>query len=271
MANNGKILVSMTSYPGRIKNVGMSIFLLLTQQTLPPDEIHLWLAIPQFPNKEVDLPSDLQKIVKHPKVNVHWLAENTYVHKRHEIFKTAAPEDCVFLIDDDVKYSDDLIEQVMNTHDKFPNCIVCYNNYSIHKYKGKRIHYENSKLGPGPHVNKVRWCGQSMIPVNVYPKEILDAEHQTVRNNTSPVSDECWFQPWVVYHSIPIYYLSYGWGIDIDPDNGKDKGLCNWSHKKDDNGLEKRDNWLNAVLHSYPNILNKGYVHPKCCWAGLAA
>ena len=137
----GKILVSMTSYPGRIKNVGISIFLLLEQQTLPPDEIHLWLAVSQFPSKEADLPEDLQKVLRHPKVTLHWLPENTYVHKRHEIFKIAAPEDCVFLIDDDVKYADNLIETVMGVHRKHPGCIVCYNNYSPHQYNGKHILY----------------------------------------------------------------------------------------------------------------------------------
>ena len=180
----GKILVSMTSYPGRIKNVGISIFLLLEQQTLPPDEVHLWLAVPQFPNKEADLPEDLQKVIGHPKVKLHWLPENTYVHKRHEIFKIAAPEDCVFLIDDDVKYADNLIATVMGVHRKHPGCIVCYNNYAFHEYKGKRILYRNSNLWPGPHVNKVRWCGQSMIPASVYPKEVLNPIHQAIRNNT---------------------------------------------------------------------------------------
>lgn len=253
----GKILVSMTSYPGRIKNVGISIFLLLEQQSLPPDEVHLWLAVPQFPNKEADLPEDLQKVIKHPKVKLHWLPENTYVHKRHEIFKIAAPEDCVFLIDDDVKYADNLIKTVMGVHRKHPGCIVCYNNYSPHQYNGKHILYNYPKMPPGPHVNKYRWCGQSMIPCAIYPKEVLDANHQEVRNRTSPVSDECWFQPWIVWHNIPIFYLSYGWGEDIDPGNGKDKGLVAWSHQKDSNGYEKRDNWLNAVLTAYPNIMNK--------------
>ncbi len=254
MVNTGKILVSMTSYPGRIKNVGKSIFFLLTKQTKQPDEIHLWLAEPQFPNKEADLPIDLRKVITHPKVVLHWLPENTYVHKRHEIFKTTGKDDCVFLIDDDVRYADNLIETVMGVHKKHPNCIVCYNNYTLHEYKGRRIIYKNSALGPGPHVNKVRWCGQSMIPVAVYPADILDDEHQRIRNQTSPVSDECWFQPWIVYFHIPIIFLKYGWGEDIDPLNGKDKGLVGWSHQIEPNGYEKRDNWLHAVVSAYPSI-----------------
>ena len=257
MQGTGKILVSMTSYPGRIKNVGIAIFIILTQQTRKPDEVHLWLAIPQFPNREDDLPNDLKTMLKHPKVILHWLPENTYVHKRHEIFKIASPKDCVFLIDDDVKYSDNLIENVMRVHEAHPDCIICYNNYALHEYKGKQILYRDSTLGPGPHVNKVRWCGQSMIPVNIYPMEILDSEHQDIRNRTSPISDECWFQPWIVLHDIPIYFLNYNWGIDIDSKTGKNTGLVSWSHQKDSNGLEKRDNWLNAVLTAYPTILAK--------------
>jgi hypothetical protein len=64
-------------------------------------------------------------------------------------------------------------------------------------------------------------------------------------------------QPWIVKNDIPIYYLNYDWGMDLDPSNGKDKGLVAWSHRKDNNGLEKRDNWLNAVLTAYPDIMHK--------------
>ena len=47
-----RVIVSMTSYPKRITNVGKAIYLLLTKQTRKPDEIHLWLAEPEFLNKE---------------------------------------------------------------------------------------------------------------------------------------------------------------------------------------------------------------------------
>ena len=258
MANTGKILVSMTSYPGRIKNVGMSIFLLLTKQTKQPDEIHLWLAEPQFPNKEADLPIDLRKVLAHPKVVLHWLPENTYVHKRHEIFKTAGKDDCVFLIDDDVRYADNLIETVMRVHAVAPKCIVCYNNYDLHLYDGFRILYKTSTLGMGPHINKVRWCGQSMIPVKLYPCEVLSRECQQIRNQVSPVSDECWLQPFIVLHHIPICFLNFGWGDDISHDTGKQSGLVSWTHRKDPNGYTKRDNWLRAVVSSF-DVIQKVY------------
>ena len=257
MVNTGKILVSMTSYPGRIKNVDMAIFLLLTKQTKQPDEIHLWLAEPQFPNKEADLPMDLRKVLTHPKVVLHWLPENTYVHKRHEIFKTADQDDCVFLIDDDVRYVDNLIETVMGVHQKHPNCIVCYNHYDKHRYNGKHILYGHYCPHDGIYTNQYRWCGQSMIPATVYPNEILSVDNQAIRDQTSPISDECWMQPWIVFHDIPIYFLHFGWGDDIDPVTGKNTGIVSWSHQKDKEGYERRDIWLNNVLTSIPALLGK--------------
>ena len=54
-----KIIVSLTTFPGRINTVDKTISTLLTQ-TLKPDEVILWLAESQFPNKE--LPEQLTKL-----------------------------------------------------------------------------------------------------------------------------------------------------------------------------------------------------------------
>ena len=249
------IKVSMTSYPGRISNVGKSIYFLLTKQTLKPDEIHLWLAVPEFPNKEKDLPQDLVAILNADNVFIHWLPKNTYCHKRHEIFKYTTDNDCVFLIDDDVRYNDKLIETVMNDHEKFPDSIINYNGYSEHVYKGKKIIYTREMNPSEPKIN-IRFCGQSMIPAKIYPKEVLSDENEEIRDKICPICDESWFTPWLVYYNIPVYCEHFGWGIDIDPKINKWKGLCNSTHAIEANGYEKRDNWLNIVLHTYPKLLN---------------
>lgn len=44
-----------------------------------------------------------------------------------------------FLIDDDVRYADDLIENCMKAHNIFPEAIVAYNLYSQHIYRGKKF------------------------------------------------------------------------------------------------------------------------------------
>lgn len=178
------------------------------------------------------------------------------MHKRHEIFKYTTDNDCVFFLDDDVRYSDDLIKTVMKFHEQYQNCIICYNSYSPHKYNGKHILY-TTVYESSPQINVIRWCGQSMIPSNIYPKYILSNEYQIVRDRVSPISDECWFQPWTVWHDIPILHLRYGWGQNIDKNINMWSGLCKSTHEKCSNGLEKRDNWLYATLTAYPYIYEK--------------
>lgn len=211
----------------------------------------------EFSKKEQDLPLDLQLLISTSKLYVHWLPNNSYVHKRHEIFKYTRDEDCVFFIDDDVRYADNLIKNVMKQHEKYQNCIICYNSYPAHKYSGKHILYNNIVYETTPQINVSRWCGQSMIPSNIYPKHILSDEYQSIRNIVSPISDECWFQPWTVWYDIPILHLRYDWGRDIDKNINKFNGLCKSTHEKCANGLEKRDNWLFATLTAFPYIYEK--------------
>lgn len=190
-----RILVSMTSYPKRISNVGKAVWHLLTKQTITPDEIHIWLAETEFPNKENDLPADLRDIIKLPTVFLHWLKRNTYCNKRHEIFKMTTDSDLVFLMDDDVYYNPRLIETVLSVHKRIPDCIVNY------------THYAETDC----------WCGQSMIPAKLYPKCALKQKYQDFIFNNNIKSDEVFINRWIKHYSIPVYNeLRFGWGTLID-------------------------------------------------------
>lgn len=255
---SGKVIVSMTSYPKRIHNVGISIFCLLSKQTVKPDEIHLWLAEPEFKHKELDLPEDLRRILRLPNVFLHWLPKNTYCHKRHEIFKYTTNEDVVFIVDEDVKYNDRLIEQVLKDHRRFPDSIINFNWYSGHFYSGNRILYKNlpDRDYLVPRTN-IRFFGQSMIPVTLFPKELLSDEMSTFRDKCSPICDESWLTPWFVYNDTKIFCEHFGWGSNLTGTVDMWDGLVKYTHQKESNGLERRDNWLLNVLNTFPQIKTK--------------
>jgi hypothetical protein len=235
----------------------MAIFLILTQQTLPPDEVHLWLALPQFPHKEADLPGDLRKILEHPKITLHWTEKDTYCHKRHEIFKYTNSTDRVYIIDDDTYYDSKLIETVELTHKQHPNCIVCYNVSGRHNYIGKHILYYDTPVG-GPYVNLGRINGNCMFPAGIVPIEIYDPNYIKIRDELTPICDETWITPWLVYYDVPIYYHAFGWGNEINPAYCKmTNGLVSQTHVIETNGLERRDNWLSAILDKFPLIKSK--------------
>ena len=57
------VIVSLTSYPPRIKTVHLTIESLL-MQTQRVKKILLWLSPEEFPNKEDDLPSELLNLLE---------------------------------------------------------------------------------------------------------------------------------------------------------------------------------------------------------------
>ena len=256
MIDNERIIVSMTSYPKRITNVSKAIYFLLTKQTVKPDEIHLWLAEPEFPNRDKDLPQDLQAMLNVDNVFLHWLPKNTYCHKRHEYFNMAKENDCIFIIDDDTYYADNLIETVMKKHKEFPNAVISYNVASLHKYQGKHILYPVSPVG-GPYTNVGRINGNSMFPFKVMPKAVYQAGNLDIRDRCTPICDESWIMPWLVYFDIPIIWLNFGWGTQISKEINMWKGLAPMTHQCEANGLERRDNWLANVLDAFPKIKEK--------------
>ena len=78
---NLKIIVSMTSWPKRIKNVSTVINSLLNQN-IKPDLIELNLSIEEFPNKEKDLPEDINILLSKKYIEINWEEKNTGVFKK---------------------------------------------------------------------------------------------------------------------------------------------------------------------------------------------
>ena len=103
-----RVVVSMTSWKQRIGNVAKVIRSLLEQDRMP-DLIELNLAIPEFPNKELDLPKDLQSLVRsNSRVNVNWVPVDTNVFKKiiPTLQKYAGSGDFIGMsVDDDILYA----------------------------------------------------------------------------------------------------------------------------------------------------------------------
>lgn len=145
MHNGKQVIASMTSYPPRIENVAVCVNYLLTKQTVKPDEVHIWLADPEFPERKI--PDDLAAMIDDKVVFLHWLPENTYTHKKHEIFKIRKDFYC-FLVDDDSRYDDSLIESTLKLSDEYPNTFINYTQYptsicSYHTVRSSGISFQH--------------------------------------------------------------------------------------------------------------------------------
>ena len=116
-----KVTVSLTSYPARIPFVHLAIKSLMLQ-TYKPDRILLWLAEEQFPDKM--LPESLTALEAYG-LEICW-TNDLYGHKKYFYpVKEQQPNEVVITYDDDLIYSHRSIERLMNTHSRYPDCLVC--------------------------------------------------------------------------------------------------------------------------------------------------
>jgi hypothetical protein len=109
------IIVSMTSWPKRIHNVGKVVYSLL-KNTVKPDKIICNLSIEEFPNKEKDLPEDLVLLTECTCFEIFWVEHNTNVFKKFiPTLKRFYNNDYfLFTVDDDELYDSTYIETGIN-------------------------------------------------------------------------------------------------------------------------------------------------------------
>ena len=117
------IIASLTSWPPRIHCVARAVKSLLAQ-TIRPDAIELNLAVPEFPNREQDIPKELRDLHDKGLVNVNWLPQNENVFKKTTpAFRKYMGMDFVlFSCDDDTEYAPTYIRRMLeelDEHDAF--------------------------------------------------------------------------------------------------------------------------------------------------------
>lgn len=116
------ITVSLTSYPGRISYVH-SVIENIAAQTLKPKRVLLWLAKPQFPNGNDDLPQNLLDCVNRGEVEIRWCDEDLRSHKKYFYTMQEYPDDIVITVDDDLVYPSDMIFNLYQSYLAFPDCV----------------------------------------------------------------------------------------------------------------------------------------------------
>lgn len=118
---NGRIIVSLTTYPARISTVWLTIASLL-QQTMKPYKVILWLAEEQFPSYEV--PDSLKRLQKRG-LEICF-CEDLKPHKKYYYAMQEYPEYYIITADDDIFYPEDHIERLWKGHEKYPDAVVCH-------------------------------------------------------------------------------------------------------------------------------------------------
>lgn len=115
-----KIILSMTTYPGRNNIVGWTIKSLLNQ-SVPVDRFILWLAKEQYPGEEI--PQEIQQYMQYG-LEVRF-CNDLRSHKKYYYSMLEYPDAVVITVDDDVIYPEDTVEKLLRMHKKYPDAVIC--------------------------------------------------------------------------------------------------------------------------------------------------
>lgn len=121
-----EVILSLTTFPARIYSVPL-VLETLFRQTVKADRIILWLAEEQFPNKDADR-------ILHKYVDLGLeikYCDDLRSHKKYYYSIKENPESIVITCDDDILYSETMLERLLKTAKEYPGMIVCERAHEI--------------------------------------------------------------------------------------------------------------------------------------------
>ena len=201
-----KVIVSLTTFPDRIRTIHLvleSIF----AQTRKPDEIVLWLAEDEFPQKEAELPQELLEHISHKRVSLRWCPD-LKPHKKYFYAFREHPEEIVVTIDDDVLYSADMLEVLYKSYLLHPNAVSAHRVHlmliseqgEILSYR-KWIHELSACLHQPSMQLMATGCAGILYPVYLLRKEFLDVDAVC---KTCLFADDLWLKAMELLSDVPV-------------------------------------------------------------------
>lgn len=185
-----RLVVSLTSYPGRIGTVHQ-VMESLFAQTVKPDRIILWLAESQFPGREEDLPRSLLDYIPLG-LEIGWCTD-TCSYKKLLPTLERCPEAAIVTVDDDAIYSGNFLAKLVNGSLNHPGEIICHRvtgmvidtDGAFHALGGGLFAHEGACF-----LNKLVGNGGVLYPPHCLHRDVLN---ESLALELAPTNDDQWF------------------------------------------------------------------------------
>lgn len=235
------LIVSFTSFPSRIDFVWMVVET-MKRQTMLPKKIILWLSKEQFPNET--LPDSLVKEID-SLFEIRFVCGDIRSHKKYFYVVKEYPESYVFIVDDDILYSPDILAKTWAAHLKCPNHIIC--NYGfIMKYDGNKnlLPYnkweETYSKSENPSIFFGSGGGTLIKPNSLY-KDLTNIE---LAQELTPTADDVWLNAMARLAKVPCLMIKHGLFLPTNiTDNQR---LCTINV-----GENRNDRQIQSVINYY--------------------
>ena len=246
-----KIIASLTTFPQRIFSVEKTISTLLTQ-TLKPDEIILWLADSQFPNRE--LPKSLTDLQNYG-LSIRWCDDIRSYKKIIPTLKEYA-NDIIITFDDDLYYVENTIESLYASYLKHPKDIHSHRCGKIKLNKDKISDISMSKLYFAEFITASMFNRQIGYGGVLYPPKSLHSDVLDVKKLSElvPTHDDIWLWVMAVLNGTKIRSVK-GYDESVNyVENTQQLGLCKINKATSIGGSV--EDAIDVLSQLYPRLIN---------------
>lgn len=237
-----KLIVSLTSWPGRIHCVTQSLATIF-KQTMLPDEVVLWLAESQFPNKLEDLPADLLTLVKEKGVSIQWCDDDLKSHKKYFYVFKKYQDALVITIDDDLLYSPQLIENLYASWILHPDAVSAVRAHLILISETGAIlpykmwNHEMDVCVSNPSIRLLATSGAgSLYPTALFTKVSALLDEETIKH-TCLYADDLWLKAMQIVAGIPVVVARNCNRLQYVPQS-QDVGLYHMNYENSGNDIQ---------------------------------
>ena len=201
-----RYIISLTSFPARIENIWITIETIL-RQNFQPDEIILWLDQKQFEN--IKLPQSLLDLKKRGLSII--FCDDVRSHTKYYYAIQKYPNANIITLDDDCYYPNDIVNNLIKLHEKFPK-MICSNR--VHKILFKNnliLPYRNWKHNCKDTYNPSHLLVQTGVSGVLYPpyslnKEVFDKE---VFKKYCYYADDLWLKLHSIRNNVKVVTSSH--------------------------------------------------------------
>ena len=238
------IVISLTTYPKRMHTLPLVLESLM-RQTIKPTKIELWLAEEQYTEKE-NVYKQLGSFVKRG-LEIHF-CEDLKSHKKYYYAMKNNPEALVVTADDDVIYSETMLEDLLITYVNHQNCIIAHRAHTMMFDNGNVLPYNKWNyralgcVGPDLYLCATG-CAGCLYPPHLLPEIVFDKD---IFKDKCFEADDIWLKCMEYINRIPVVLTGMNNPEIITVIGTSDNGLAKSNVEEG-----KNDQQLKAVTEYY--------------------
>lgn len=188
------LIVTLTSFPGRIDTISDTLVSLLSQSLLPEKTV-LWLGEEQFPNRENDVPKNILQLQKFG-LEVRW-CKDLKSYKKMIPAMTVFPDKLLVTADDDIFYPKNWLKNLYESYVQDPESIYCHRVHKImlNSSGDPKLYQDWQKciIKGDEHEDDLLFFttgGGVLFPPGCFHKDVL---REDLFQKLCPLADDIWF------------------------------------------------------------------------------